>query len=67
MLFYTELANEVQQIMEKEFWKGRLTDDIIIIDRSDYFPFEKLKISNQKTIVRELTSMAGNQIEGENL
>lgn len=52
ILLYIALANEVQQIMDNEFWKGKLTDDIIISYKSYYFPFKKLKISNQKTTVR---------------
>lgn len=59
ILFYTALAKEVRQIMRDKFWKGRFTEDVIVIYQLCHFLFGKLKMVNQKALVRDYRNMTG--------
>lgn len=59
ILFYAALAKEVRQIMKNKFWKGRFTEDVIIIYQLYHFLFGKFKMVNQKAVVRDYRNMTG--------
>ena len=45
--------------MRNKFWKGRFTEDIIIIYQLYHFLFGKFKMVNQKAVVRDYRNTTG--------